>query len=35
MEQHVPNFRKQYKDKVVPALKEQFNYQNVMQFPNL
>jgi len=35
MEQYVPNFKKQYDDKVVPALKEQFNYKNVMQVPKL
>ena len=35
MEQYVPNFRKQYEEKVVPALKEQFNYKNVMQVPKL
>ncbi len=35
MEQYVPNFKKQYDDKVVPALKEQFNYKNVIQVPKL
>ena len=35
MEQYVPNFKKQYEEKVVPALKEQFNYKNVMQVPKL
>lgn len=35
MEQFVPNFRKQYSEKVAPALTEQFNYQNVMEVPQL
>jgi large subunit ribosomal protein L5 len=35
MEQYVPNFKKQYDEKVIPALKEQFNYKNVMQVPKL
>ena len=35
MEQFVPNYRKQYDDKIVAALKEQFNYSNVMQVPKL
>ena len=35
MEQYVPNFRKQYDEKVAPALKEQFGYKNVMQVPKL
>ena len=35
MEQYVPNFKKQYEEKVAPALKEQFNYKNVMQVPKL
>jgi large subunit ribosomal protein L5 len=35
MEQYVPNFKKQYDDKVAPALKEQFGYKNVMQVPKL
>jgi len=35
MEQYVPNFKKQYNEKVVPALKEQFNYKSSMQVPRL
>ena len=35
MEQFVPNYRKQYDNKIVAALKEQFNYSNVMQVPKL
>lgn len=35
MEQFVPNFKKQYDDKVVPALKEQFSYKSSMQVPKL
>ena len=35
MEQYVPNFKKQYDNKVAPALKEQFGYKNVMQVPKL
>lgn len=35
MEQYVPNFKKQYDDKVIPAMKAQFNYANVMQVPKL
>lgn len=35
MEQFVPNFKKQYDDKVVPALKEQFSYNSSMQVPKL
>lgn len=35
MEQYVPNFKKQYDEKVIPAMKEQFNYNNVMQVPKL
>ena len=35
MEQYVPNFKKQYDEKVIPDLKEQFNYKNVMQVPKL
>jgi large subunit ribosomal protein L5 len=35
MGQFVPNYRKQYDNKIVAALKEQFNYSNVMQVPKL
>jgi large subunit ribosomal protein L5 len=35
MEQFVPNYRKQYDNKIVAALKEQFNYSNAMQVPKL
>lgn len=35
MEQYVPNFKKQYSEKVVPALKEQFSYNSSMQVPKL
>ncbi len=35
MEHYVPNFKKQYDEKVIPALKEQFDYKNVMQVPKL
>ncbi|MDG1517273.1 MAG: 50S ribosomal protein L5 [Flavobacteriales bacterium] len=35
MGQFVPNYRKQYDNKIVAALKEQFNYSNLMQVPKL
>ncbi|MDA9328637.1 50S ribosomal protein L5 [Flavobacteriales bacterium] len=35
MGQFVPNYRKQYDNKIVAALKEQFNYSNVMEVPKL
>ena len=35
MENYVPRFRKRYDDEVVPKLREQFGYANVMQVPRL
>ena len=35
MGQFVPNYRKQYDNKIVAALKEQFNYSNLIQVPKL
>jgi large subunit ribosomal protein L5 len=35
MENYVPRFRKRYDDEVVPKLREQFAYANVMQVPRL
>jgi large subunit ribosomal protein L5 len=35
MENYVPRFRKRYDSEVVPKLREQFGYANVMQVPRL
>ena len=35
MGQFVPNYRKQYDNKIVAAFKEQFNYSNLMRVPKL
>ena len=35
MEQYVPNFKKQYNEKIVAALKEQFSYKSTMEVPRL
>jgi large subunit ribosomal protein L5 len=35
MENYVPRFRKRYDEVVVPKLREQFAYKNVMQVPRL
>ena len=32
---YIPRLKKEYKDKVVPALTEEFGYKNVMQVPKL
>lgn len=35
MSEYTPRLRKQYVDKIVPALKEKFNYSSPMQVPKL
>ncbi len=30
-----PNFKAKYREEIIPALKEEFNYSNVMQIPRL
>ena len=32
---YIPRLKQEYKDRVLPALKEEFGYKNVMQFPKL
>ncbi|NBB73120.1 MAG: 50S ribosomal protein L5, partial [Bacteroidetes bacterium] len=32
---YVPRLKKQYREEVVPALKEQFGYDNIMEVPRL
>ena len=35
MEQYTPRFKTRYHDEVVPALRKQFGYKNIMQVPRL
>ncbi len=35
MEDYIPNLMKQYREEIVPALKDHFGYDNVMEIPRL
>lgn len=32
---YIPRLKQEYRDRVVPALKEEFGYKNIMQVPKL